>query len=753
MPRQNQDHGSYVRGVASVTPVNKGGTGAPTSVEAVDNLNGLHRSTIDQANGLAMTDGDGYLKAEYFGNLDIFVGPRIKGPRTLYQGCSARFQVMNFASERQVQVLIDGYEKTDLNFVAQGAYFAFTVPSEKTPSPITIRVIYDNTTRTLTLPVEQPSISIPVVVTPDQTVFNMEAWLELEAPVYNGISAFDSYVDSDPGEFRGNTTSVDLNGNVHTEFSPHTGIATLSVDHPVAEFRIAGRLKTSDGFAYAVVDGRRYYLTNFYDEFTVKPKNSLKVEIFTSVGEEIWVAFIKPAYGNKVDPIYVKTEAIIETFRMEENTWVEAVAPFLCQVTNSLSFKVSGLATGTNWYRVKYRYTAGGLVTESPYSAPFSWTITNSNQPSVNQITAPYVNATTEFGKAVLHHTTPEGEELFVGGTLAGGGNVVFHYRMTGVNMQYLSTIVLPVESTRAVDEGFADRIAMSEDGRYLFVSASTASFSDVVGTTGAVYVYERYLNYNFVFIKRLTDVNQLHPNFGRDVAQIGNLLVVLTGSTPTHAPYLYFYQLETDDSDERFTLLRTEMIGQAGEVNIPNLAIPQHFDTSMQKYPLILRGVMRDPATAEIKQVRMAYILNAGTATISMVEAPLFTPIHSDLFGNEADGWRYILTYNGIDAVTGNHVGISFGLQSTTRTVYSGRWQLSADGSSLVIDSDSHVLTGYVVGGSESPLSDFDISKDRRYLYVGSSGEPVEVDTDTGPVTFNNAGLLYQITVNNLPY
>ena len=753
MPRQNQDHGSYVRGVAGVTPVLKGGTGAPTSVEAVDNLNGLHRSDIDKVNGLAMTDGDGYLKAEYFGHLDIFVGPRIKGPRTLYRGCSARFQVMNFATERLVQVTIDGYEKSDLNFVAQGGLFAFTVPTDAAVTSMSIKVQYDGRVRVLTLPVQAPSINAPSVITPNDSIFNTEVWIELEAPVYNGLSEFDSYIETAPGEFRGNTITANNSAGTHTEFQSYTGHVELSVDYPFAEFRIAGRLKSADGFAYALIDGRRYDLTDVYDEFTIKPKNSLKVEVFTSIGEEIWVAFIRPYLGNRSATPYTYTYAVIETAENMDGPWTPAVAPFLCDVKDGLSFRVTGLPIRTLWFRVKYVYTADGTTIESPYSELFTLTIVNEKVPLKDQITAPYALTTTEFGKSVLHHTTPEGEELFIGGNLSGLGNVVFHYRVIGGGMQYLEPIVLPIEETRAAGEGFADRIAMSEDGRYLFVSAPSAAFSDVTGTTGAVYIYERYLDFNFILVKRLMDVNRLYPNFGRDVAQVGNLLVVLTGSTLTQAPNLCFYQLETGDVDERFVLKRTETMGQAGEVNIANLAIPQYFDTVMSKYPLILRGAMRDPATAEIKQVRFTYVLDAATTTLSLVEAPLFTPVVTDLFGADANGIRYVLSYLGIDPATGHHVGNSYGLQPTTRTLYSGRWTMPADGSTVIISADSFVFSDYVVSGSEAPLSDFDISKNQRYLYVGSSGVAVEVDTEAGPVTQNNAGLLYQITVNNLPF
>lgn len=745
MPRQNQDHGSYVRGVAGVTPASKGGTGAQTPVEAVDNLNGLHRSTIDQIDGLAMTDADGYLKPEYFGNVDIYVGPRIKGPAVLYKGCAARFQVMNFASEREVQVTIEGYDKELLGYVAQGPFFAFKVPNVEGPLELTINVIYDGVTRQLVLPMESASIGDPVILTKNETTFNGFVWLEIEAPLFNGAAAFDEFVATPSSFFRGNTTTISMDGSGRVEFSHPSGSQRLTSEFPISEIRIAGRLTSPDSYAYAVYDGEYYHLTNVFDEFTIKPKNSLSVDIHTSANEDIWVAFIRPIDGNKAYGTTLYVEAIIEYAESIDGPWTEAIAPFLCRIQDSLSIPIPGIPAGQFYFRIMYRYVAGETELLSPYSEPVHIANIPSGQPQVNTLAAPYLAATTNFGKFITTREIPDGRELYVTGTLEGSGDVVFRYHVTGNAIEYLTDFVTsPSEPTRAPNAGFGDKVLVSEDGRYLFVSAPKASFSDLTGTTGAVYVYERYGD-RFTFIKRLTDVNQLNTGFGATMVQAGNTLIIGTESTPTQPSSLNFYLLQDTVSADRFVFQRVEMLDQANQINLTNLIVGRYFDTAVPNVPLLLFGVRFEAASGTFKQFTSKYLLSPADGTMYSIgtnyeggPVPLFDPNVSKS--------HYVMTYSGFDGASNEHIGYYHKADGGTRMIYARKWTLSKDGETFTLQPNDYALDNFEVYTNGTEIGGFDVSRDLTQTYVGSSAESVIGYPDGTPVTYVNAGLLYQL-------
>lgn len=745
MPRQNQDHGSYVRGVAGVTPVNKGGTGGQTSVEAVDNLNGLHRSTIDQADGLAMTLEGGYLKTEYFSDLDIFIGPRIKGPSVLYKGCMARFQVMNFASEREVQVVIEGYQKEDLGYVAQGPYFAFKVPNEEIIVSLTINVIYDGVTRQLILPVESPSISQPVVITSDEAAFKEVVWLEVQAPQFNGCSAFDEFTYTTPDSFRGNTSTIISGEELREEFISVTGVRQLSSPYPVSEIRIAGRLTSEDGFAYAIVDGIQYNLTNVFDEFTIKPKNSLTVDIRTSSTEEIWVAFIRPVNGNYASGNQLYVEAIVEYANDSEGPWTPAIESFLTRLGASLSIPIPAVSYGNLYYRVMFRYAAAETELLSPYSDPVWIVVDQSSQYSLNNQTAPYISATTNFGKTVCVHETPYGRDLFVAATLEGTGNVVFHYRVTGSNIEYLSTFTtIPHETTRQPGEEFGKEILVSEDGRYLFIAAPAAVYSDLHGTSGAVYIYERYGD-RFTFIKRITDVNQLYSGFGSHMAQIGNTLVISTASSITQAPSLYFFAIQDPVSTEKFILQRVESLGEANGVNLIDIALPRYFDTAVPSVPFLVFGIKKDVEDNEFKEFTSKYLLNPSEGTMVYIGTE-FGSMITPLFDAVASKSQYAMTYAGYDNENQLHTGYYHVIPGGTRDLMAKKWTLDRGGQELSILPNDFAIDNFQVYIDADEISSFDVSKNLTQFYIGSSTEQVIGYPEGEPVSYLNAGMLYQL-------
>jgi len=745
MPRQNQDHGSYVRGVAGVIPINKGGTGGQTSMEAVDNLNGLHRSTIDQANGLAMTDADGYLKAEYFSDLNIFVGPRIKGPSMLYRGCMARFQVMNYASEREVQVIIEGYRKEDLGYVAQGPYFAFKVPSEEIVTSLAINIIYDGITRQLVLPVEYPTISKPTIITSDEAAFKEVVWLEVEAPQFNGCSAFDEFSYTTPDTFRGNTNTIISGEELREEFISVTGIQQLSSPYPVSEIRIAGRLTSEDGFAYAVIDGIQYNLTNVFDEFTIKPKNSLTVEVKTSSTEEIWVAFIRPVNGNYFSGNQLYVEAVVEYANDTEGPWSLAIEPFMTRLGSSLSILIPAITYGNLYYRVMFRYVAGETELLSPYSDPVWIVVDQSSQYSLNNQTAPYVSATTNFGKSVCVHETPYGRDLFVSATLEGSGNVVFHYRVSGSSIEYLGTFTTPPhESTRLPNEEFGKEILVSEDGKYLFIAAPNAVYSDIAGTSGAVYVYERYGN-RYTFIKRITDVNQLHSGFGSHMAQIGNTLIISTASSSTQAPYLYFITIQDPISTEKFTLQRVESLGEANTTNLIDFVLPRYFDIAVQNVPFLIFGIKKDIEDNEFKEFTSKYLLNPSEGTMVHTGTE-FGSVITPLFDVVVNKNKYVMTYAGYNNENQLHIGYYHVIPGGTRDLMAKKWTLDRDSQEFSILPNDFAIDNFQVYIDADEISSFDVSKNLTQFYIGSSTEQVIGYPEGEPVSYLNAGMLYQL-------
>lgn len=758
MPRQNQDHGSYVRGVTSVTPIQKGGTGADTAVGAVDNLKGLHRSTIDQANGLAMVDNSGLLKTEYFRNLDIFIGPRLKGPAALYKGCSARFQVMNFASELTVQVEIKNYDKHDFGYKAQGPNFSFNIPASFSDTSLTIVIIYDGITREVTLPIETPAIRKPAIITADSSVFSSVAWIEVAPPRYIGMSEFDEYIASSPQSYRGNTSTISGDNVTIQEYFSYSGIGQLCAKYPTAEIRVAGRLKSDTGIAYVVINDVKWPLTKVYNETTFRFLSSLKVDFVTSPGEEIWIGFIRPVGGNKSTNAALKTLALVEATPALDSTWSQIAAIDINELNGSLMLPLTGMANGKRYIRFRYHYQYSGGELFSEYSDPISLTVDSNSQPNVTTIASPYVSGVVGFGRAVCYGETTNGaivnniQELFTTGEFINGKAAVFHYSLPYNVMsaipKYEATISLPYEPTRSASEGFGKRIILSEDGRYLFISAPDASYSDIAGTTGAVYIYER-IGGRFVFIRRLMDSRRLAYRFGTSIAQVGNVLLVGTGSSVTQVPEVHVIAIYDPVTNADFVFKNNYTNGIAGEVNWGSISVGRKFDTAVASIPVIISGAKKDPGTGFVKQVSHLCTLNPVAYTISP-KSDLFDAGQVSLFGTDISDDRFAMTYRGFSESDGLHTGFLYRLDNETRKLLSYKWKYSPDGLTFTLETTGADINNYTLPGSGAAIGGLSIANDSSKIFVGSSQDNVVVQTADGPVTYVSAGLLYQIRLTS---
>ena len=741
MPRQNQDAGSHVRRITGVTPISKGGTGASTPHEAVVNLKGLHRADIDKVNGLAEVDENGLLKSEYFGNLDIYIGPRIKGPKVLYRGCMARFQVMNFASELTIEVQVKDLDKKDIHYVAQGKHFAFHVPSTHSAADLTVIVKYDGVTREITIPVEDASIGKPTIGTPSGTVFSSDAWVELSFPDFKGESYFDEFLPAGVTGFRGNTFTTNQDGTHIIEFSSYSGRKLISIPATTSEIRIAGALKTSQGYAYAKVDGVFYPLGRVYDEISIKPKSSMVVEIVTSEGEEVWLASTRPVNGNQASASQVYLEAILEISPYQDGPWSDA-GSLTHRVTDALSIPLKGLATGERFMRVKYRYTAGSVTLESPYSDVVSLKVDSTNPLELKLTQAPYVNVTTNFGRSVRLVEKSDGDEVFVSATItASGAGIVFRYLDNGVSLEYKESITLPHEVTRVGDAGFGAKVVLSSDGETLYVSAPTATFSDVNGTTGAVYVY-RKINNRFVFVKRMMDENRVYPGYGRSIDICNGRLFVLTTATVTQKPVIYVYDVTGEAGNAE--LLSTYSIGTAGQVNISDISAANGVDAVLGKYPLMAVGAQKNPSTGEILPATFYGWLDTSNDQIS--GNMLYSTGAVALFGQEVSNDKIYVSYLGHDNADDKHHVLVQRYEPESGLVSFNEYAFNvADGdySTAMIARKFPDFNIPIQGLTKGSIA---VSHDTRVAYVGDEDSSVTISTPTGNVVYTNAGYVHRV-------
>lgn len=741
MPRQNQDAGSHVRKITGVTPVSKGGTGASTPHEAVVNLKGLHRADIDKANGLAEVDQNGLLKSEYFGNLDIYIGPRIKGPKVLYRGCMARFQVMNFASELTVEVQVKDLDKKDIHYVAQGKHFAFRVPSSYTASDLTVIVKYDGVTREITIPVEDASIGKPTLGSPSGTVFSSDAWVELSFPDFKGESYFDEFLPSGVTGFRGNTFTTNQDGTHIIEFSSYSGRKVISIPATTSEIRIAGALKTSQGYAYVKVDGVFYPLGRVYDEISIKPKSSMVVEIVTSSGEEVWLATTHPVNGNQASSSQVYLDAVLEISPYVDGPWNDA-GTLTHRVSDSLSIPLKGLATGERFMRVKYRYTAGSVTLESPYSDVVSLKVDSTNPLELKLIQAPYVNVTTNFGRSVRLVERDGNDEVFVSATVApSGAGIVFRYLDNGTTLEHKEAISLPHETTRVGDAGFGAKVVVSADGDTLYVAAPTATFSDVNGTTGAVYVYRR-INGRFVFVKRMMDENRVYQGYGRSIDICNGRLFVLMKASVTQKPVIYVYDVTGEAGNA--ALLSTYSIGTAGQVNISDISAANGVDAVLGKYPLMAVGAQKNPSTGEILPATFYGWLDTSNDQIS--GNMLYSTGAVALFGQEVSNDKIYVSYLGHDNADDKHHVLVQRYEPESGLVSFNEYAFNvADGdySTAMIARKFPDFNIPIQGLTKGSIA---VSHDTRVAYVGDEDSSVTISTPTGNVVYTNAGYVHRV-------
>ena len=101
MLRQVQGAHVPYPGAAVVAPITKGGTGASTDVDAVDNIGGIHKSKLGIAGGVLKADESGWVPGSILGDQTAF-GYSIDGPLSLVHGQVAEYFVTNFSSHRKL---------------------------------------------------------------------------------------------------------------------------------------------------------------------------------------------------------------------------------------------------------------------------------------------------------------------------------------------------------------------------------------------------------------------------------------------------------------------------------------------------------------------------------------------------------------------------------------------------------------------------------------------------------------------------
>lgn len=717
MPRQNQDHGSYVRGVTATAALNKGGSNAASAVQAVDNLQGIHRSSVGQANGIAWLKEDGLLPVDYFKNLDIYVGPRIKGPATLYRGCSARFLVTNFASYQFASVEIKDHDKNALGYIFQGGHFSFTVPTGFPDNQLVIEVQYDGKTRSITLPIQDPSIAKPVFQTKPNSEMLTSGWFLMEAPVFNGLAAIDRYVPSSSGTFRGATETTASDASIRREYATYSGRGQVPIDAEVAEVVICGRLTNPNNLAWAKIDDAKRMLSDSYTEHSMRFKGNKRIDYVTSPGESITIGLIRPVSGNKTPVAQQTTEYFFEARAVGDDTWF----PVSSIVSSSPRVTFSGLPTGNIEVRAKIVYMSGEVVLNSPWSDSLPLTVKSNYNGVGSAVKIPSDLVSTRFfGRSVAYKKASNGDSLYIGCTV-NGKNCVELRSLDNNPAEWTSTdqrmILQPDEPTRIIDGDFGHGISVSEDGDMVLISAPSAKFSDLSGTTGAVYVFKR-LGTRFVFLKRITDVNRTQTGFGTMMAQSGAMAFIGSERTVSQQTKVFAYAVEDTVSEEKYILTATYT--HPATSSWFSLASPQRLPSMPGNLiPIIATGADTAQQGGQVFETISLITYNTATNTFEVKHVE-FSEDVVDLYGTDTLTDSVAMVYQGYNGATNLHEGHFAYLNRQADQLILKKWGVNATTFSVSAPEDRFSQMTLWMGGTLLKSETLAMNDAMDEIYIG---------------------------------
>ena len=485
MPRQLQDSFGRVTGITTVASISKGGTGASTAPQAVINLQGIPRSTIDKPNGVAGSDNEGYLLRKYLEGAGIFSGITLEGPLEIAYSESGApskpvYFVSNFHSASPPTITFNN--ATVQNSLSRdGEYFTFTAPLKST-GLTELQMTVNSRVYKLKLSDNRPMK--PVILNKkdglNKSLFFIEGsrFKSLQGSL---VGKPNTWTDITHGE---NTVQIDT--TTHSLYIQgwcgDTGIMSIETDGDVLSFpKSLTRLQLSPNYigpvkirAANITHGKQTKSTN------TLPHNSTD-----------W----------QVSPVSDFTQL---SFQLMDSTVHLTKIP----VT---------LVKGEYFLRCRYNTGTGANKKASDWSDPVKVKV-DPELDTLNEygiITDPVSATNSDFGSAV----SVNDQYVAIGssrdsGTYVNAGSVLL-YRKTNFGHTYLNRITSRIENASSL---FGDSVYLTDKNK-LFVG------SPGVGNKGAVYEFN-IVDGEAVYVQEIP-ARTNSKRFGGSVVQKGNLLAI----------------------------------------------------------------------------------------------------------------------------------------------------------------------------------------------------------------------------------
>lgn len=150
-----QSPNADMKALSIVAPIDKGGTGADNSTEAVQNLGGLNAISLGQANGIAKLNNQGKLDLDVFPTM-VTVGPTLNGPTVIYTGQTVQYTITNYDINTTYSISASVGTLT-----RSGDTLTYTAPSTAGPLVLTVNNKVASAVISTTSPVA-PNIASPV---------------------------------------------------------------------------------------------------------------------------------------------------------------------------------------------------------------------------------------------------------------------------------------------------------------------------------------------------------------------------------------------------------------------------------------------------------------------------------------------------------------------------------------------------------------------------------------------------------------
>jgi hypothetical protein len=155
MPRQLQGAQALMERMKTIAPIEKGGTGASTAAEAVQNLGGLSKDMIGQVGGMAQADQRGFIPSSILESMGLTIGYAITGPSSLVLGQTSIFRITNYNMLYPVSVSVSVG-----SYTLVGDEIHVLAPAVGTELTLTVG------SRDLVLPLVDGGVEDPVILFP-----------------------------------------------------------------------------------------------------------------------------------------------------------------------------------------------------------------------------------------------------------------------------------------------------------------------------------------------------------------------------------------------------------------------------------------------------------------------------------------------------------------------------------------------------------------------------------------------------------